>query len=71
MTRLDTEVKIMHHMKEIVKAYHQYNPQWKYLMMAFHRNCVTVHNEHWAADSSMPINAFEVLDDKVNGVIQL
>lgn len=71
MTRQDTEAKIMHHLKEIVKAYHQYNPHGKYLMLTFHRNCLSIHNEHWDADSKLPINGFEVLDGSGKGVIQL
>ena len=71
MTRLETEEKIMHHLKEIVKAYRQYNPRGKYLMMSYNRNCLSVHNEHWDADSMAQINAFEVVDDRGEGVIQL
>lgn len=69
MTRQDAEELIMQQLKEIVRIYKVYNPQGKYLAMTMHKNCLSVHNEHWEADSAKPINAFKVMDG--NGGVQL
>ena len=69
MTRKEAEEQIMQKMKEIVELYHAYNPRGRYLSMSYNMNCLSVHNEHWAADNGRQINCFQVLD--WNGVMQL
>ena len=71
MTRQETEEKIMEHLQEIVKIYSQYKPDGNYLMMTYHRNCLSVHNEHWDADSNKQINAFLPFDFKSKGSVSL
>lgn len=71
MTRQDAEEKIMQHLQEIVKIYNQYKPDGSYLMMTYHRNCLSVHNEHWDADSSKPINSFLPLNYQSKGSVSL
>lgn len=69
MTREDAEKLIMDQLKEIARIYKVYNPNGNYLAMTMHSNCLSVHNEHWDADSACPINAFKELDS--NGGVQL
>lgn len=69
MTRQDTEEQIMQHLKEIARIYKAYHPQGTYLAMTLHKNCISLHNEHWDADSGKPINAFKVLGS--SGGVQL
>lgn len=71
MTRHETEEKIMEHLQAIVKLYHEYNPGGNYLAMTLHKNMLSVHNEHWAADSDRSINRFVVLGRKDDGGVAL
>ncbi len=67
MTRQDAEELIMQQLKEIARIYKTYNPHGKYLAMTLHKNCLSVHNEHWAEDSGKPVNAFKRLDGNGGG----
>lgn len=56
MTRQETEAKIMEHLMEIKKIYHEYNPSGAYLTMSILHNHVNVNNEYWDVDRNFIIN---------------
>lgn len=67
MTREATEEKIMEHLQEIVKIYHEYNPNGTYLTMSMLGSHLNVNNEYWEADSDRIINHRVVLGVENDG----